>query len=609
MQLKRRGKSDAVSRRKDSSLSDRGCFLKTFKEQFHSHEENTETFNFKSGSKVVSLINKVIPAQGIVEHAFNSFPRPVLVVDAEGCLIYANPVVEEMLDYSSFEMKGRELEEILNVSLVNDEEEQEAWLTAKNGDQIPVLVATSFKEIAGRKVAIIFCTDISRQKARERDLRSKIKVMKLTSENLKTLVKTDPLTGLLNRRGLEMVLNRETDLALRNGTEIICALIDLDDFKSINERFGHAGGDMILKAVGAGLKHHLRSSDWIGRVGGDEFMVFLPDTSFTEAISILERMRKAVGEMKIEKDGSLMKVTTSTGLAKLSHSVSNLQQVMEQTRDSLKQSKMSGKNLVSISKFEKNQNASISEVLMDSSLFSVLPQPIYNLSSKEIQAIELFSRGPTDELRAPDMFFQMARELKILTKLDMICFKKCVDYAEKFDNDYMIHINIFPETLEEISVDSILVMTEKFRKERTLVLEISGKTVHTHPEKLLRKVIKLKEAGILICLDDVGYGCSSVEALTMLEPHCVKLDRAIVCDLVRDVHQVSTTARILKVVRTLNCLTIAEGIETDDELKAVERIGVLYGQGWLWCDDLEAVGEGTIDNYFCKDKLDRIVNV
>lgn len=121
-------------------------------------------------------------------------------------------------------------------------------------------------------------------------------------QRLEQLAMIDPLTGLLNRRGLEEAVTREEGRARRYGTSIAAALIDVDSLKDINDRYGHAAGDALLQAMGASLRAHARASDSVARYGGDEFVVLLPDADRSGAVAFIERVRNAVQSVRLADD-------------------------------------------------------------------------------------------------------------------------------------------------------------------------------------------------------------------------------------------------------------------------------------------------------------------
>jgi diguanylate cyclase (GGDEF)-like protein len=132
---------------------------------------------------------------------------------------------------------------------------------------------------------------------------------------LRLLANTDSLTGAMSRRYFYEEATREIARTRRQGTQLNCALIDVDHFKSINDKYGHDIGDLVLKRVVAACKSELRASDYIGRLGGEEFAAMLPNASSDAALEVAERMREAVAAMKIETSAGKIEVTVSIGLA------------------------------------------------------------------------------------------------------------------------------------------------------------------------------------------------------------------------------------------------------------------------------------------------------
>jgi two-component system, cell cycle response regulator len=166
------------------------------------------------------------------------------------------------------------------------------------------------------------------------------------NKNLAILAATDPLTGICNRRSFLERSQAEAARAQRSGTPVSVLALDLDHFKLINDRFGHATGDTILKnfAEQAGLQ--LRSSDLLGRMGGEEFMITLPDTRLDKALLIAERIRRAIEDLQITAGGSLIPFTVSIGLAEFPLDGEKLEQVFAVADDRLYHAKALGRNRV-----------------------------------------------------------------------------------------------------------------------------------------------------------------------------------------------------------------------------------------------------------------------
>lgn len=167
--------------------------------------------------------------------------------------------------------------------------------------------------------------------------------------NLKQLVQIDPLTQLLNRRGLEKALTIESSRADRQGLRVFAALMDCDDFKQVNETHGHAGGDLLLQNMATHIFRSIRPTDYAARIGGDEFIVFIIDVSEVEATEIAERVRKNVAESPALHNGRPVSCTVSIGVAELPMSMPSIEDVLTLTRHSLESSKKGGKNVVTVS--------------------------------------------------------------------------------------------------------------------------------------------------------------------------------------------------------------------------------------------------------------------
>jgi diguanylate cyclase (GGDEF)-like protein len=158
----------------------------------------------------------------------------------------------------------------------------------------------------------------------------------------------DQLTGLYNRRGLEEMLAR---LARRSGCAehpLVGIVIDVDDFKAVNDKFGHSVGDRVLVEIAQAISDSVRPNDICGRVGGDEFMVLLPSCAMSEAHGIAERIRDAVNALKLETDSRVINPSVSVGLVALPSGVTAVTDALAALGPALKRAKADGKNAVAV---------------------------------------------------------------------------------------------------------------------------------------------------------------------------------------------------------------------------------------------------------------------
>jgi diguanylate cyclase (GGDEF)-like protein len=170
--------------------------------------------------------------------------------------------------------------------------------------------------------------------------------LKIANESLRILASTDHLTGICNRRSFIERSLSEASRALRSGTPLAVIALDLDHFKLVNDRFGHAAGDDVLRKFAEQTLLQLRTSDIIGRMGGEEFMLTLPDTSLADALLFAERIRLAIETMRIPLADSMIAVTVSIGVAEFPRDGAQLEQVFVVADHRLYHAKQNGRNQV-----------------------------------------------------------------------------------------------------------------------------------------------------------------------------------------------------------------------------------------------------------------------
>ncbi|MCC7527508.1 MAG: diguanylate cyclase [Candidatus Melainabacteria bacterium] len=418
------------------------------------------------------------------------------------------------------------------------------------------------------------------------DYETKLHTMASTIEErnreLKRLVLIDPLTEVMNRRGFERALAVETNRAKRNGTQNFALLIDCDDFKGINEKYGHSVGDIVLQELSSRLQIAVRPTDQVARIGGDEFLILLTEVNQSTAFQIAERVRLAVAETPINLSNGTTKITTSTGVTQLSSELLSIEEILASANAGLKSSKQSGKNTVSFSQIshEKNELTQILEDLRSGTSLRTVYQPISQLHNQHIVAYELQCRGPAGVFEQPDAFYKLAREHNLRTAIDLRCLKLCLENMDKLPDKSACHIKICPSTLLDVPVESI---EEMFKSNgREVCLTISDHEFLAEPLCLKEHIDKLRELGVTIAIDRIGYGFSSLDSLLFLGPQYLKLDKELVEKCRTDELHLEFVKKLVKVVSQLDCSVIADGIAAKDDLQIMITCGVDYGQGVFW---------------------------
>jgi diguanylate cyclase (GGDEF)-like protein len=416
--------------------------------------------------------------------------------------------------------------------------------------------------------------------------------LEAATSRLETLANLDALTEVLNRIGLERALQSEFNRAQRQGWNLVAVLIDCDDFDRVNASLGHAVGDVVLKEISIRLKETVRPTDHIARIGGDEFLLLLPDTRFAEGMLVAEKVRLAVAESPLRLASETIRVTASLGVLALPYEFCSIEEVLALARLAVRESKLLGKNRVSSGEKHKNSDtgpdkealSELTEKLRKGDCFRAVSMPIFKLDNESVVGHEILSRGPAGAFEMPDDLFRVSCEYNLLTIVDLRCLKTCLNASvnPKFDQNSRFHVNLFPSTIIDTPIERLLTLFPASRKKGNFCIEISEQQFIGDPAYLRDHVNLLKENGIVVAIDDVGFGRSSLESLIILEPDIVKIDRKYVSGIADEPSKARLLKRLVKVVNALGSELVAEGIERREELEILLDVGVEYGQGWYW---------------------------
>ncbi len=432
--------------------------------------------------------------------------------------------------------------------------------------------------------------EISKRKQTEKVLKSLTVQLKTSNETLEKLALIDPLTELLNRRGLQQILSNELrQLTRQDGKELLAALVDIDNFKHVNDTLGHAVGDVVLKEVANKLKTSIRLSDHVARIGGDEFLVLFPQTRLAEGLRAAERIRLAISGINILLASGNVKTTASLGIIKVFQETPSVDELLSQMHWVLHRSKQEGKNRVSNDWGckRKGDEGSLSlpnilETLRSGDQLYTVVQPILRLADERKVAYEILSRLSLPGFEMPNDFFRFCLEANILTLVDHRCFKNCIAATLSLPSKARYYINLFPSTIIDIPVQHLLEDFPADTPKERYCIEISEQQIIGNPSHLLEPIDTFRKAGFLIALDDVGFGHSCLESLILLRPDIIKIDRKCVTGISKDSSKVRPLERILKIAKALGAQVVVEGIESRQDLELLKQLGVKYGQGFLW---------------------------
>jgi len=415
------------------------------------------------------------------------------------------------------------------------------------------------------------------RRLREHELEQRI-------EGLEQLATIDPLTGLLNRRGTEAALKREQMLAVRRSLESHFVLVDVDDFKSVNDRYGYQTGDAVLQMIGRVLLETVRRSDHVGRIGGDEFLVLMPGCKLGEALKLAERVRSRLASTTVELESGELAVRVSLGVAGLPMSVATVTDAVALVSSAVQRSKRRGKNQVTvemetISASWPRLSLSEAEADFEAGDTMVLVQSVARLTDavpvawwiQPVGAVATATSGSGDplSLTSPDL---VERDLGLLHAA--ACALGRMDGCPHY-------FSVLPETLRVTAPSELREILERVRGSQTLGFMLADHHLVGDPADLADAMLVLRDLGFGLALRGARFGSQSLEALALLRPTLVAIPVKHLLGPDPDAGQLQLLRRQVRVVRSLGAEVAMEGVvdPTDKDLAATLGITLGIGSG------------------------------
>jgi diguanylate cyclase (GGDEF)-like protein len=426
----------------------------------------------------------------------------------------------------------------------------------------------------------------------------------------------DSLTGLGNHRAFQEELERQWVGARRHNARLALAIVDLDDFRQVNETEGHVGGDRVLVGVAATLAAGVRRGDRVFRIGGDEFAVLMPGTDSDAAYLSLRRVLATVLEGRVgtltgrERMGSRAGGWSFTaGVASIPGTATDRATLYREADAALVYGKRHGRTCVTA--FDPVRHGTgwseraIAEVAADVARVAAVGavravfQPIFDLRTGQPRGYEALIRPmPGSGFSDAGELFAAAESVGRTVELDLACVAASISAFALAAPAGSLTLNLSPRTLEadDFSVHSLVQLVRRYGLDPArIVLELTEREAVEDMDRLLRAVEACRAAGMRIAADDVGAGNAGLRLLAQLRFDIVKIDLSLV-------QGGAVRATSQEVVRTLKdladrwgALVIAEGVETPDQLEFVRSLGIRAGQGYLLGRPAETPSTAVID--------------
>lgn len=408
----------------------------------------------------------------------------------------------------------------------------------------------------------------------------------------------DPLTNLANRELIKDRIQHAISLCSRSKKIMALLMIDLDDFKQVNDNYGHDFGDIFLKNISTRLKDSVRVTDTVARMGGDEFTILLEGIDYPEmAGQIAKKILANVCEpMNIK--GKTIIPSLSIGLSLLSHTINNrfsYDWLMQSADKALYQAKQNGKNTYSIFSDE-NDDEMMSLLELEDQIQSALEQedftlyyqPIFNVFNNQLSGCEALLRWKksTGEIIEPDKFLKTTEHLGLTKELgDIVIKQSLAQYSEWLANGMhaiTLHINTSPAQFgnDNFFNDFKSIMTQYNLPSNNIVLELTEQQLFKNTRSIEREFKKLNWYGVKIAIDDFGTGYNSYDYIRRFKIDTIKLDKGFVSSMFNSPLDMAIIQSITKFANELNINLVAEGVETRKQWDYLSSIGVDQIQGF-----------------------------
>jgi diguanylate cyclase (GGDEF)-like protein/PAS domain S-box-containing protein len=424
---------------------------------------------------------------------------------------------------------------------------------------------------------------------------SDITAERAAEEQLRRQALYDELTGIANKTLLRDRLEHSLARAERAGSRPVAVLFaDLDQFKLVNDSFGHAAGDELLRQVAERLQDVVRNGDTVARFGGDEFVIIAEDTDEPAAREMAERLLASFAEPFVV-DCRRAYVTASVGV--VSSPSGTVDDLLRFADAAMYDAKRRGRSRIQVFDPAIVEGATAS-LQLSSDLREAIEhdelelhyQPIVSLRTGRIGGVEALVRWShaTRGNVPPTEFVAVAEAMGLAPRLDeWVLRRACRDIPElraAIGAETRVSVNISARHLSDTDLQQrvISALAGAGVGGGTLMLEITETALMADPDHARTMIEGLKAHGVRIAIDDFGTGYSSLSYLNRLPVDTLKIDRAFVENLTQQQDAMAIAASVVDLARGLRLNTVAEGVETEEQARLLHRLGCPEAQGWLW---------------------------
>lgn len=543
----------------------------------------------------------------------------ILVVGEDGLIRFANPAMSRLLNATQQELQGTEFLTYLQKPHVPVWADSDLLTGYKGGETLRLHDAL-LRTACGQQVPVaLSCAPLpSPQQAMVVTVLD-MSVVRHLHQQLEVQAVTDPLTGLLNRRGFYQTVENLLQRGERADSVLVLLYLDLDGFKRVNDSLGHDAGDRVLRWVSEQLKACLRPFDILARIGGDEFTALLDLEAPEQAAKIAEQLIERVSICQ-QIDGLDIALGASIGIATFPDCGADLNGLMRASDIAMYEAKRAGRQQYRFYDHDMNGRAR-SRLMLEESVraaienrdFSLVYQPQVAIGSGQIRGFEALLRWqhPSVGDVPPGLFLPLLEEARLISRLGSWIYHHGAEQRKAwetvFADELVLAVSLsstqfgMPNLVTELRQ----VLERHGLQARHLEVEVTEEALMQHPEETRKQIRLLRNLGVRVALDDFGSGPCSLTLLRDLELDTVKLDRHLIARLPESTRDAALVRHVITLCLQFGILVIAEGVETVAQYEWLSANGCGFVQGFLVAKPLVADDVGDFVQPFDWSALPR----
>ena len=424
-----------------------------------------------------------------------------------------------------------------------------------------------------------------------------ISFIKDSQSKIEKLAYTDELTNLANRTFFMAQLEKLVEISKRGRYDFALLYFDIDDFKRVNDIYGHDGGDQLLMELAARLGQHLRNEDVLARMGGDEFALIVGGAkSEQDVLVIANAILSAVNEPFFIR-GAEVQSGTSIGITMSNTDQKEPELLLQHADLAMYEAKSLGKNTYQFYTQELNEAAKERQEIESALRLAVINrklelhyQPKVDFEAKKLIGFEALVRWTDEELGfvSPAKFIPIAEQSALILQLGAWVVREACLFAASLENPVPVSINLSARQFESGKFVQELqqTMEECNVAPEHIEMEITESHLMSDVEDAIRQLHAIKQLGVNISIDDFGTGYSSLSYLKRFPVDTLKIDRSFIKDIPEDTSDVEITGAIIAMAQKLGLEVIAEGAETQEQIDFLASNGCHYVQGYFFSKPL-----------------------